>query len=420
MQTGFDVIVLGAGPAGSATSLRLARAGLRVALLERSRFDTSRIGESLPPAIQPLLSELSLWPDFKAIRPIPSFGTRSIWGSDTPDSHSHMVTPYGYGWHVDRLRFDFMLAEASVREGVELRVNTRAAQFTGEGEGWIVQTIDETSGETAELRARVILDATGRSAWFSRRQHCESIYFDSLVGIAAQVTRSGSGESCYTQVETITHGWWYSAPIAEDRFVAVLMTDADQVKSNGLNTNAGWIKALCSAPSTLERLQIDVDSSKIKTMELHLHSAISQRLLRNDMRASWIGVGDAALAVDPVSGSGVIRALRTARDASETVMDLLSGDRDAIPRYEKRRNVECTEYLVERASYYAAEQRWASYPFWKRRTSLLSNLGPEMEMGPKATVQTRPILSAVVDDESVAMSVRPKLAELLDRPLRSR
>jgi flavin-dependent dehydrogenase len=88
----------------------------------------------------------------------------------------------------------------------------------------------------------------------------------------------------------------------------------------------------------------------------------------------WLGLGDAALAVDPVSESGIIRALRSARDAEGTVMELLSGDRDATARYEKRRNVECTEYLLERASYYAAEQRWAEYPFWKRRSGVLDKV----------------------------------------------
>src|SRR4029077_3247030 len=122
---------------------------------------------------------------------------------------------------------------------------------------------------------------------------------------------------------------------------------------------------------TMERLKIWNHAGAIEP-PLRLYSAVSQRLLRTvSTGGEWLGWGDAALAVDPVSGSGIIRALRSARDAEETVMELLSGDRGATARYEKRRNTECTEYLLERASYYAAEQRWAEYPFWERRSGVL-------------------------------------------------
>ncbi|HET7463417.1 MAG TPA: hypothetical protein VFJ82_19350 [Longimicrobium sp.] len=79
-------------------------------------------------------------------------------------------------------------------------------------------------------------------------------------------------------------------------------------------------------------------------------------------------MGDAALAVDPVSGSGVVRALRSARAGAGAVMELLGGAAaDAIARYEAGRDAECTRYLHERAGYYAIEERWPDAPFWRRR-----------------------------------------------------
>jgi 2-polyprenyl-6-methoxyphenol hydroxylase-like FAD-dependent oxidoreductase len=408
MPASFDVIVIGAGPAGSVTALRLARQGLRVALLDRSRFDTPRIGESLPPAIHPLLSDLSLWPEFEAIAPIPSFGTRSIWGGVTPEAHSHMITPYRFGWHIDRLRFDRMLVAAAERVGADLRLNTavESCNWHDAEHCWLLHI---TQG--SKLRASFVIDATGRSAWFSRRQRSECVAFDSLVGIAAHVDRpaagSGSSDSCFTQVETTQHGWWYTAPIAADRFIAVLMTDADLVKPGALHTPAGWLDALRCAPFTMGRLSWPSAGGAFSPADPlgpicpvnnvpqpKVHSAVSQRLMRTDLVGQWLAVGDAALAVDPVSGSGICRALRTAEDAAKTVIKVLSGEEvdpvEAIERYEQRRNAECTEYLLERASYYGAEQRWQRHAFWARRCAMgIASAGGVVAAAPAESVPVR-------------------------------
>lgn len=68
----FDAAVVGAGPAGSATARWLALQGWRVALLERTRFEAPRIGESLAPNVREPLCELGLWSEFLALVPLPS------------------------------------------------------------------------------------------------------------------------------------------------------------------------------------------------------------------------------------------------------------------------------------------------------------------------------------------------------------
>jgi len=102
----FDVAVIGAGPAGSAIARRLALRGARVALVERTRFEAPRMGESLAPAALPLLTALGLREEFFALKPMRSFGTRSCWGEETPAVHSHLMSPWGCGWHVDRASFE--------------------------------------------------------------------------------------------------------------------------------------------------------------------------------------------------------------------------------------------------------------------------------------------------------------------------
>src|SRR4051812_21053115 len=109
-MNGYDVAVVGGGPAGAASARRLALAGARVVVVERSRFHAPRIGDSLAPAIQPELIGLGVWREFQALGPMPSYGTRSHWGDAAASLHSHMMSPWGSGWHVDRRAFDLMLA----------------------------------------------------------------------------------------------------------------------------------------------------------------------------------------------------------------------------------------------------------------------------------------------------------------------
>ena len=107
----YDVAIIGAGPAGAALAYRLAREGIKVLLLEHSTFETPRAGESLSPAVRPELESLSAWSAFLALNPLQSYGTRSVWGSELPRDHSHLVSPYAQGWHIDRVCFDAFLAD---------------------------------------------------------------------------------------------------------------------------------------------------------------------------------------------------------------------------------------------------------------------------------------------------------------------
>jgi flavin-dependent dehydrogenase len=357
----FDVVVIGAGPAGAATARWLGLRGCRVALVERSAFDSSRIGESLSPAVQPLLKELGAWSQFEALAPLPSYGTRSAWGDNESQQHTHLMTPYLQGWHVDRLQFDQMLAECAVHAGAALLTSTRITSIAQNNGEYILDFVMQ--GETRRIEAAFLIDATGRSASIARQLGARALRFDKLVGVAVHLDDPSAADHCYTLVESTPDGWWYAAPIAPGKSVAMLMTDGDLVHEQRSRTMAGWQSALQCARATTARIAFCRSRS-----EPHAYSAMSHRLLRTaDDRAHWLAVGDAALAVDPISGSGVVRALRTARDAANTAIQALSGDDRAIEQYEVNRNVECTTYLEERAAYYAMENRWSQAPFWARR-----------------------------------------------------
>ncbi|HEY5881050.1 MAG TPA: tryptophan 7-halogenase [Nakamurella sp.] len=355
----YDVIVAGGGPAGAAAALRLATTGLHVALIERSRYDRPRIGETLPPSVQPLLRDLQVWDRFRALDPLPSWGTRSLWGDPFPAELSHLASGYGSGWHVDRRRFDSMLAGAAADAGVEQLGGTSATICRFDRGQW---SIASSSG--VELRGRFLIDATGRRAGPARALGARRFVLDRLVAIAVQFGGREVSREQFLLVETATDGWWYTAPLPGGTLMAMLMTDADVCRSGRLSTWEAWRERLAATVATASR----VGSSATGSVPV-VHPAASHRLVRNTDRRPWLAVGDASLAVDPASGSGVTRALRSAAAAADAVAAMHAGGcarGGPILAYEDARDRESLQFLTERARFYGAEQRYDS-AFWRRR-----------------------------------------------------
>src|SRR5262245_9168136 len=113
-----DVAIVGAGPAGSAAAIALARAGARVVLLERDATARFKPGEILEPTIKYSLAELGLSSAFAPSAGLSLHGKLSIWGSTAPVEADVTLNPHGAGHLVDRRRVeDWLIAEAQ-RAGV--------------------------------------------------------------------------------------------------------------------------------------------------------------------------------------------------------------------------------------------------------------------------------------------------------------
>ncbi len=353
----YDVAVVGGGPAGAATARWLAGAGRSVLVLERTDFDRPRVGETLAPAVQPLLRDLGIWERFTALQPLPSWGTRSIWAAAEPSSFSHLDSGHASGWHVDRCAVDRMLATAAAEAGAQLWTHTSVTSCRHDGTTWDVRCSDGRS-----VRARVLVDATGRRAAVGRWLGARRPVFDRLVAVAGEWDGVDVSREGYLLIEASEDGWWYTAPVPSGAVVAMLMTDTDLCRQGTLSSGARWRARLPHA--TADR----VGGAQLRSAP-QVHAAGSHRLVRAGDARPWIAVGDAALAVDPVSGSGTLRALRTARAAATTVAGLLDHPGRAaslIRDHEADRDTECTTYLIQRAAVYGSVRRYTS-PFWARR-----------------------------------------------------
>jgi len=363
-----DVVVIGGGPAGSVTALELSREGYSVAIIERSDYKNMRIGETLPPSIHRLLTDLGLWDSFVLESHSASGGTCSVWGHSDVRENDFIVNPYGPGWHVDRSRFDRMLARAAEKEGAVLCQGARLTSLEKDSKGnWKVE-INQEAGRK-EIDAKFLVDASGRASMASRRQGAERISWDHLVGIVGFFSPSTSNKigSTHTLVEAVEDGWWYSAVLPDLCVIVAYMTDAD-LCPNVSKTSAYFLTRLKEALHT---------QSRIKSCSLRagprVYAANSCRM-STITSGNWLATGEAAIAFDPLSAQGIVKAIESGIHAAHAIRGYWSSDSHALNRYATAISEDFKRYLRMRHAYYSREMRWSHSTFWSRRRSTPSLL----------------------------------------------
>ncbi len=371
-----DVVIVGAGPAGTATALELRRAGYTVTLVERGRYESIRIGETLPPDIKQPLFELGVWDDFLADQHLPSPGIVSAWGGSALYQNDFIVNPYGPGWHVDRRRFDATLARVAEERGAELMLGAKLWACTRSPSGtWLVEAM--VDGRKVTRHATILVDATGRAATVARRFGGKRRVYDQLIGIV-KLFSAATGEADLdrrTLIEAVENGWWYCAPIPGGQQIVAFMTDANLLPKFHGATESFWQSNLKMTSHVSRRLAPFEAHSNLGVV-----SASSSRL-EEARGTGWLAVGDAAAAFDPLSSQGLIWALKTGQMAAEACRSLLLGDEFACKNFAWSIQAEFGDYLRTRTRYYQAEGRWRNATFWMQRQSM-ANVEPKEAVAP--------------------------------------
>ena len=366
---GVDVAVIGGGPAGTALALTLRLYyGLSVAVVEQSGYEDIRIGENVSGSLLPFLDYLQVKETFLGDNHLPVYTHLAAWGSSSLTERYSLFTSQGEGFMLDRGLFDSMLAEAVFNQGGKLYLKTKYLKSEQlDSDAWLLQ-LHHYSGEEFSIEARYFVDATGRQARVARKLGAKSLVYDRLIGVCSYF-------ECLEQqsnrqevlVESVPEGWWYSAPLPNERLVVALITDTDILQEEKANQYKGWSKLLLQTRYTIQRVWGGTAVAPLTVKVAHSH------ILTPAVGDRWMAVGDAAAAFDPLSSLGIGHAIASGCSGAVAIADNLNGKDQLLQEYYSQLKINFENYLQMRHSNYQIEQRWNTAPFWQRRRVLINS-----------------------------------------------
>src|ERR1700744_6103835 len=162
MKREVDVLVIGAGPAGSIAAAIMHRGGLSVQIVEKMCFPRFVIGESLLPRCMEALEEAGLLDAVKAKHFQRKDGAKFVMDGNICDfNFSNQYTKgWQWTWQVPRAEFDKTLADECARMGVTVNYETEVTNIQI-FDGHSVTTVKDKDGNVSEIKARFIVDGSG-------------------------------------------------------------------------------------------------------------------------------------------------------------------------------------------------------------------------------------------------------------------
>jgi geranylgeranyl reductase family protein len=341
----YDVIVVGAGPAGSTCAHRLASGGASVLLLDRARFPrdkpcgggvTGRAARLLPFSIAPVVEDT-----VTSVRMRLRYGG---WFEHEGDAPLVLMT--------QRLRLDAYLAEQAALAGAEVRDGSKVTAVAAGPEG-VTATVD---GE--EVHGSALVGADGVNGICARSL---GLGGNQSVGVALEgnvpYAKLGDGyRGCAVlELGIVPGGYGWVFPKADHANIGL---GGWEDEAPGLREQ---LRGLCEAHGLAAG-----DLEEVRGYRLPLRAPDST-LARG--RAAVIG--DAAGLVDPVSGDGMFEAFLSGKLAAEAVSELLEGREAGLEPYGMRLTERLRNHLWASWSVKAALDRYPRTTFRIARSRIV-------------------------------------------------
>ncbi|MEM6931842.1 MAG: NAD(P)/FAD-dependent oxidoreductase, partial [Myxococcota bacterium] len=328
----YDVVVIGAGPAGSVAAAELAQAGKSVLIVERHRFPRYRVGESLTVSAGDLLRDWGLEDKLAELDFPVKTGVKVIGRSARSEFFVPVARPT---WQVRRAEFDQLLLDRATELGADLRWGSvkRIDEVDGRVVGIGFRPYGHETDVLTEVEAKVVMDCSGHSALMSRHGVAGPRSVEAFGRQIAMFTQyshairdSGAmGDNTFIFYGSKYHWGWFIPLSSTHTSVGVVLPTKT-------------VKEIHGGPEKVLQWGIENVNPDLHRRLRGLTPTEPVRVIRNYsyrvdpfVGDGWLCVGDSHRFADPIFSFGVAFSMTEARAAAMAVLEALATGDSRVP-----------------------------------------------------------------------------------------
>lgn len=309
----FDVAIIGAGPAGSATAITLAKSGFDVLLIDRAFFPRDKLcGDFINPINWPLLQELKVDQELLCLphTKISTFRLTTASGLEATNTMPGQGE-YHLGLGLRRFHLDQVLLERAARSGASVQQGVKVTAIKQGSQGWHLDM--EQHGCPSVARAKVLVGADGRNSWVARQIGAGSKPAKCSASVGFEIQLHKVPELC-ASVEIHQYIGGYGGVVRVDPSTVNLCFTVKR----SLLGKAVCFESLCKLflrgnPFLDALVRASEPASELRSVWPVYFAA--RRCFGNGV----LLVGDAARVTEPLTGEGIFFALRAGQLAARTI-----------------------------------------------------------------------------------------------------